>query len=185
MGGQDKALMPFGASTLIEHVLARVNGQAGGPVLLNANGDPARFARFGLPVLADTVAEYPGPLAGVLAGMEWALAAGFADVVTVPTDSPFVPTDLVARLQAGRAEAFAEVACARSGGQVHPVCGLFPARLAPALREALVGENLRRMERWIARFRAVYVDFDAAPVDPFMNINTPDELAAAERLVMG
>lgn len=181
MGGGDKALRPFGGTTLLDHVLARMQGQ-GGPIVLNANGDPARLARFGLPVLPDTVPDHPGPLAGVLAGMEWVLAnaPGTADLVTVPTDSPFLPVDLVDRLIQTRDAAGAEMACAASGGQVHPVVGLWPVRLAPLLRKALVEEHLHRIDRWTARFALVHVPFPTAPFDPFLNVNTPDDLVAAE-----
>jgi molybdenum cofactor guanylyltransferase len=181
MGGGDKALRPFGRTTLLDHVLARMAGQ-GSAMVLNANGDPARMARFGMPVLPDTVPDHPGPLAGVLAGMEWVLAhaPGIADLVTVPTDSPFLPTDLVARLIEGRDAAGAEMACATSAGQVHPVAGLWPVRLAPLLRRALVEERLYRLDRWTARFALAHVAFPTDPVDPFLNVNTPDDLAAAE-----
>jgi len=181
MGGGDKALRPFGRTTLLDHVLARMAGQ-GGAVVLNANGDPARMARFGLPVLPDTVPDHPGPLAGVLAGMEWVLAhaPGTADLVTVPTDSPFLPTDLVARLIAARDAAGAEIACASSAGRMHPVAGLWPVRLAPLLRHALVEERLYRVNRWAARFALAVAAFPTDPFDPFLNVNTPDDLAAAE-----
>jgi molybdopterin-guanine dinucleotide biosynthesis protein A len=185
MGGGDKALQPFADTTLLDHVLGRLALQRASKIVLNANGDPQRLARFGLPVLADTVPDHPGPLAGVLAGMEWALdhAPETTDLVTVPTDSPFVPLDLVARLVEARDAAGADMACAASGGQVHPVCGLWPVRLAPLLRRALVEEHLHRIDRWTARFHLVQVDYPATPVDPFLNINTPEELAEAERLM--
>jgi molybdopterin-guanine dinucleotide biosynthesis protein A len=182
MGGGDKALRPFAGATLLDHVLTRLAEQPARQILLNANGDPARFARFRLPVLADTVPNHPGPLAGVLAGMEWTLAHApdVTDLVTVPTDSPFLPLDLVARLIGARDAAGADMACAASGGQAHPVCGVWPVRLAPQLRRALVEERLYRIDRWTARFGLVQVDYPAAPFDPFLNINTPAELAAAE-----
>jgi molybdopterin-guanine dinucleotide biosynthesis protein A len=179
MGGGDKALRPFGGATLLDHVLARLAGQ-GLRIVLNANGDPARFARFGLPVLADTVPGHPGPLAGVLAGMEWVLAhaPGATHLVTVPTDCPFVPTDLVARLTAARAE----MACAESGGQAHPVVGLWPVRLAPLLRRALVEQGMRGVASWTAQFPLARVAFAAEPIDPFFNVNTPEDLAVAVAL---
>jgi molybdopterin-guanine dinucleotide biosynthesis protein A len=181
MGGGDKALRPFGGTTLLDHVLARMAGQ-GSRIVLNANGDPARMARFGLPVLPDSVPDHPGPLAGVLAGMEWVLthAPDTADLVTVPTDSPFLPTNLVDRLIQERDEAGTEMACATSGGQVHPVVGLWPVRLAPLLRRALVEERLFRIDRWTARFALAHVVFVTDPFDPFLNVNTPEDLEAAE-----
>ena len=182
MGGADKALRMFGHSTLLDHVLARLAGQRAPIILLNANGDPGRLARFGLPVVPDTVPGYPGPLAGVLAGMEWLLAHApdTSDIVTVPTDSPFLPLDLVDRLLAARDASFADMACAASAGQVHPVAGLWPVRLAAQLREALVQERLYRIDRWTARFKLAQAEFGTSPVDPFLNVNTPDDLAAAE-----
>jgi molybdenum cofactor guanylyltransferase len=181
MGGGDKALVPFGSTTLLDHVLARMTGQGAG-IVLNANGDPSRMARFGLPVLPDTVPDHPGPLAGVLAGMEWVLAnmPGATDLVTVPTDSPFLPTNLVDQLVKARDDAGAEMACAASAGQAHPVVGLWPVRLAPLLRKALVEEHLYRIDRWTARFVLVHVPFSTEPIDPFLNINTPEDLALAE-----
>ena len=182
MGGADKALRPFGQSTLLGHVLARLAGQRPHATLLNANGDPARFARFGVAVVPDTVPGHPGPLAGVLAGMEWVLshAPEAADIVTVPTDSPFLPLDLVDRLLAARDASSAEMACAASGGQVHPVAGLWPVRLATQLRRALVEERLYRIDRWTARFRLAQAEFAVTPIDPFLNVNTPEDLKAAE-----
>jgi molybdopterin-guanine dinucleotide biosynthesis protein A len=186
MGGGDKALRPFGGSTLLDHVLARMERQGGGQILLNANGDPARFARFGYPVLPDTVPDHPGPLAGVLAGMEWVRdhAPGTSDIMTVPTDSPFLPPDLLPRLLQARDAAGADMACATSAGQAHPVAGLWPIRLAPLLRRALVEEGIRRIDRWTARFHLVQVEFAADPFDPFLNVNTPEELAAAEAFLL-
>ncbi len=182
MGGGDKALRRFGNATLLDQVLVRIAGQQARCIVLNANGDPARFARFGLPVLPDTVPDHPGPLAGVLAGMEWMVAnmPNTVDMVTVPTDSPFLPTDLVDRLLTARDAAGADMACAASAGQAHPVTALWPVRLAPQLRHALVEERVRRVDHWTARFKLVQAEFAADPVDPFLNVNTREELAAAE-----
>ena len=184
MGGGDKALLPFGRTTLLDHVLARMAGQ-GAPVLLNANGDHARFARFGLPVVPDSVPDHPGPLAGVLAGLEWMLVhtPQTDDLVTIPTDCPFLPPDLTLRLLAARAAQGADLACAASAGQMHPVVGLWPVRLAPALRRALTEERLYRIRGWTARFNLAQAEFGLDPVDPFLNVNTPDQLAAAEALL--
>ncbi len=185
MGGADKALRPFGGTTLLDHVLDRVAGQRARGIVLSANGDPARFARFGLPVLPDTVPGHPGPLAGVLAGMAWAgaQAPGASDIVTVPTDCPFLPLDLVDRLLAARQAAGADMACAASAGRTHPVAALWPVRLAPALRHALVEEHLHQLGRWMARYRLANAEFAADPVDAFFNVNTPEELASAEAVL--
>ena len=176
LGGGDKGLRTIGGETLLARILARL-----GPAraAINANGDPARFAEFGLPVLPDPIPEQPGPLAGVLAAMEW---AGEGYVATVPGDAPFLPRDLLARLAAERDAAGAEIAVAESGGQIHPVVALWPVARAAELRRAIVEEGLRKVERWIDRHRAVRVEFPVEPVDPFFNVNRPEDLDEAERL---
>ncbi len=176
MGGVDKALVGFAGAPLIGHVLARLPS----PVVVNANGDLSRFGFLGVPVLADTVAGQPGPLAGVLAAMEWA-AEDFDDIVSVPVDCPFLPRDLAARLIEGRTAEAAELAFATAGGRVHPVVGLWPRRLAGALRQALVQEDLRKVARFTARYRCAEVVF--ADPDPFFNVNRPEDLQVAEELL--
>jgi molybdenum cofactor guanylyltransferase len=153
--------------------------EKGYSIAINANGDPARFARFGLPVLPDPIADQPGPLAGVLAAMEW---AGQGLVATVPGDAPFIPRDLVARLAAAREADGADIAVAASAGRVHPVVALWSANLAAELRRAIVEEGLRKVERWIDRHSSVRVEFPVEPVDPFFNVNRLEDLAEAERL---
>ena len=184
MGGGDKCLRRLGGSSILARVIGRLQPQAR-RLVINANGDPARFAAFGLPVAPDAVADFPGPLAGVLTGMMWARdhAPNVADIVTVPTDGPFVPRDLVARLVAARDEAGADLVQAASGGQAHPVVGLWPVRLADELRRALVEESVRKVDVWTARHRLVTVAFATDPVDPFFNANRPEDLAEAERLL--
>ncbi len=182
MGGGDKPLRLLAGQPLLAHVLARVAPQAGA-VAISANGDPARFAAFGLPVLADPAADYPGPLAGILAGMVWARAAGFALLLSVPGDTPFLPRDLAARLAAARMPA-ARVAFAASGGRTHPVAGLWPVDLADDLAVALAGPD-RSVARFAAHYGVAVAEFAVAPFDPFLNINTPADLAAAELLASG
>jgi molybdopterin-guanine dinucleotide biosynthesis protein A len=184
MGGGDKCLRRLGGSSILARVIERLQPQAR-RLVINANGDPARFAAFGLPVASDAVADFPGPLAGVLTGMMWARdhAPDVADIVTVPTDGPFVPRDLVARLVAARDAAGADLVQAASGGQAHPVVGLWPVRLADDLRRALVDESIRKVDVWTARHRLVTVEFATDPVDPFFNANRPEDLAEAERLL--
>ena len=184
MGGGDKCLRRLGGSSILARVIERLKPQAR-QLVINANGDPARFAAFGLPVAPDAVADFPGPLAGVLTGMMWARdhAPDVADIVTVPTDGPFVPRDLVARLVAARDDAGADLVQAASGGQAHPVVGLWPVRLADELRRALVEESIRKVDVWTARHRLVTVAFATDPVDPFFNANRPEDLAEAERLL--
>lgn len=184
MGGGDKCLVPLGGRPMLSYVIERARPQVGS-LFLNANGDPARFAGFGLPVVPDSVEGFAGPLAGVLAGMEWA-RANLPDaewVVSIATDTPFFPVDLVARLVSAVADA--DLACAASGGRTHPVFGLWPVRLAPALRTALVNEGMRKIDAWTARYRLAVVEFPADPTDPFFNLNTPEDVAEAERLLAG
>ena len=177
MGGGDKALRVLAGRTLLDHVLARIGPQVA-RVALNANGDPARFSAWGLPVLADTLPDFPGPLAGVLAGLRWAAGQGAAEVLVVPTDSPFLPPDLLACLRAGRGDA--ALACAASAGQVHPVAALWRTGLVEALEAALLGGERRMMAFMRSQGMAV-VEFPVgAEGDSFANLNTPEELAAAE-----
>lgn len=184
MGGGDKALRPLGDKTLLEHVIERMRPQASA-LVLNANGDPARFARFGLPVVADSVADFAGPLAGILAGLDWAAEhrPDCAMVASVATDAPFLPSDLVTSLIAGLRAASAELACAGSGGQPHPVIGLWPVRLREELRVAVVDEGIRKVDVWTGRYRLATVDFPISPVDPFFNANRPEDLDRAAALL--
>ena len=183
MGGGDKARLRIGGRTILERVLARLKPQCAA-LILNANGDPARFADTGLAVVPDSVPDFAGPLAGILAGLDWAAteATDVADIVSVPGDCPFLPEDLVARLSAARAREAAPLACARSGEWRHPVVGLWPVALRGDLRQALVAEGLRKIEAWTARHGVAVADWPALPVDPFFNINTPEDAAEAERI---
>jgi len=183
MGGGDKPMREIGGRTILDHVIERLGGQSDG-LILNANGDPARFARFGLPVVADTIEGYPGPLAGILAALEWTAAnrPGVEWVVSAAGDCPFLPRDLVARLQQARSAESADLAVAASGGQAHPVIGLWKVALRDELRHALVDEDLRKIDRWTARYRLATVSWPVEPIDPFFNANTVDDLAEAERL---
>jgi molybdopterin-guanine dinucleotide biosynthesis protein A len=183
MGGGDKPMRRILGRTILDHVLERFAPQCDG-VLLNANGDPARFAGFGLPVVADTVEDYPGPLAGVLAGFDWTAAnrPGVEWVVSVAGDCPFLPRDLVDRLHRARLAQDADLAVAASGDQAHPVIGLWKVALRNELRHALVEEDMRKIDRWTARYRLATVSWPIEPVDPFFNANTVDDLAEAERL---
>jgi molybdopterin-guanine dinucleotide biosynthesis protein A len=184
MGGGDKALRLVAGRSLLAHVVERLRPQVA-TLVLNANGDPARFAGFGLPVVADGVPGFAGPLAGILAGLDWAARhrPDLSHVASVATDAPFLPRDLVARLAAALAAADADLACAASGGRTHPVFGLWPVRLREDLRGALCGEGVRKVDRWTARHKLVTVDFPDQPVDPFFNANRPEDLEAAAALV--
>jgi molybdenum cofactor guanylyltransferase len=183
MGGGDKGLREIGGSTILRRVIERMQPQVDA-LALNANGDPARFADYGLPVVPDSVPGFAGPLAGVLAGLDWAAAnhpqAHY--VVTVPGDGPFVPRDLVQRLVAAVTADDAELATAASGVQTYPVVGLWPVRLRPALKDALVKEGLHKIDAWTKRYRRAIAPFPAEPIDHFFNANTPEQLVEAERL---
>ncbi len=183
MGGGDKARIRIGSKTILERVLARLAPQCGA-VIINANGDPARFADTNLPVVPDSVPDFAGPLAGILAGLDWAAAndPAVTDIVSVPGDCPFLPSDLVTKLSAARAAQGTPLACARSGDWRHPVVGLWPVSLRDELRRALVEEDLHKIEVWTARHGVAIADWPAVPVDPFFNVNTPEDAAEASRL---
>jgi molybdenum cofactor guanylyltransferase len=185
MGGGDKPLRPLGGRPLLDHVLERLRPQVAG-VVLNANGDPARFAAYRLPVVPDGMADFPGPLAGVLAALDRMAECRPEHpwLVSVPGDSPLIPHDLVARLHGAREAAGMPLACARSGGWAHPPVGLWPVALRDDLRAALLGGE-RKIDRWTARHGIAHADWDTAPLDPFFNANTPEELAEAERMLRG
>jgi molybdenum cofactor guanylyltransferase len=183
MGGGDKPMRSIAGKTILERVIARLKPQCS-TLILNANGDPARFAIFGLPVIADTVADFPGPLAGILAALDWMAEhhPAVTHVLSAAADCPFLPRDLVARLEAARRTENAELAVASSGGQTHPVIGLWSVRLRGELRHALVEEDIRKIDRWTARYALANVSWPTTPVDPFFNANTVDDIAEADRL---
>ena len=185
MGGGDKALISIAGVPILDRVLERLRPACKG-IVINANGDPARFARWALPVVADSVPGFAGPLAGILAGLDWAAAHApeVGMMVSVPGDCPFVPKDLVGRLHTAREAAKLPLACARSGEWRHPVVGLWPVALRDDLRHALVKDDLRKIEVWTARHGIAIADWPASPVDPFFNVNTPEDAAAAERIAM-
>jgi molybdopterin-guanine dinucleotide biosynthesis protein A len=184
MGGGDKCLRPLGGKPILAHIIERARPQVSG-LALNANGDPARFAGFGLPVVADSVEGFAGPLAGILAGLDWATAQSpqCRYMASFASDAPFLPLDLVVRLRAAVEAEGADLACATSGGQAHPVFGLWRVDLRDALRRALVEEQIHKVDRWTSRYKLVEVDFAAQPLDPFFNANRPEDLVEAERLL--
>ncbi|OQM75078.1 molybdenum cofactor guanylyltransferase MobA [Manganibacter manganicus] len=183
MGGGDKPMRQIGGRTILDHVVERFSPQCDA-LVLNANGDPGRFAAFDLPVVADTVADNPGPLAGVLAALDWAAEnrPEIKWVVSVAGDCPFLPRDLVARLHEARMRENAALAVAASGGRTHPVIGLWKVALRSDLRHALVDEDMRKIDRWTARYPLATVEWPAVPVDPFFNANTVEDLSEAEGL---
>lgn len=186
MGGGDKCLRPLAGRPILAHIIERVRPQVS-TLVLNANGDPARFAAFELAVADDVVTGFAGPLAGILTGMEWSQrhAPHCRWLASFASDAPFVPRDLVGRLKAAIDEAGADLACAASGGQAHPVFGLWRVDLAADLRRALVVEQIHKVDRWTARFKLATVAFEATPHDPFFNLNRPDDLTEAEQLLAG
>jgi molybdopterin-guanine dinucleotide biosynthesis protein A len=183
MGGGDKSLRPLGGRTILAQVIERVAPQVRA-LVLNANGDPARFSEYALPVVPDSVEGFAGPLAGVLAGLDWT-AANAADcpwLVSVPTDAPFLPVNLVAKLREAVDREGADMACAASGGRTHPVAALWPVRLRDELRRAMTEEDVRKVDVWTARYKLALAEFPHEPLDPFFNTNRPEDLQEAERL---
>lgn len=181
MGGGDKGLRLLAGRPILDHVIARARPQVG-PLILNANGSPDRFAAYGLPVVADGVDGFAGPLAGVLAGLDWAAANApeCSHVASFACDAPFLPSDLIERLSAALAAEGAEMCCAQSDGRAHPVFGLWPVALREELRRAMVEEGIRKVDVWTARYPFARVDFPVIPIDPFFNANRPEDIEAAE-----
>ena len=182
MGGGDKCLRLLAGKPILAHVIERARPQVTA-LVLNANGDPKRFADFGLPVVADETSGFVGPLAGILAGLDWT-AANVPDathVASFATDAPFLPRDLIAAFREAMRMGIYDLACAASDGRTHPVFGLWPVSLRDDLRAALAS-GLRKVDQWTAGYRLVEVEFLAVPVDPFFNANRPEDLEEAERL---
>jgi len=184
MGGGDKAFLKIGGETILARALSRFRPQCT-EIVINANGDPKRFASFGFPVAADDIPDFAGPLAGILAGLDWAAKnrPGIEWIASVPGDCPFVPRDLVAKLHAARIAENQPLACARSGEWRHPVVGIWPVSLRGDLRHALMKEGLHKIEVFTRRHGIAIAEWPDKPVDPFFNVNTPEDLARAEALV--
>jgi molybdenum cofactor guanylyltransferase len=184
MGGGDKALCKLGGVSLLAHAVAALRPQCDG-LVLSANGDPARFAGFDVPVVADDVPGFRGPLAGILAGLDWIAARGPAVplAISVPADTPFLPGDLAARLMDARAKDNVVIACARSGGRTHPAVAVWPVSIRNDLRHALVVEDMRKVEAFLQNYRHAIADWSIEPYDPFFNANDPSDLAAAETIL--
>jgi len=181
LGGADKASLSLGGESLLAHAVARLAPQCAG-LVVNANGDPARFAAFALPVVADDPADFSGPLAGVLAGLDYARRQrpDVDHIVSLAVDTPFAPTDLVARLVEAKRASGARLSVAASAGQRHHVVALWPVALSDDLRAAVVGEGLRRAEAFLDRYTVAVAEWSAKPFDPFFNINTAEDLVEAE-----
>lgn len=186
MGGGDKTLHSLANKPLLQHVIDRLQPQVD-HLIINSNGDASRFSGFHLPIVADTVGDYAGPLAGVLAGLEWTAThhPSHMWVVSVSGDTPFIPPTLVAQLLAATQQENTHIAVVRTQGYCHPVIGLWSVSLIADLRHALVEESLHKVERFTQRHPLSIVDFDHTPVDPFFNINTPDDLTNAALFLSG
>lgn len=184
MGGGDKCLRMLGGKTILARIVERARPQVTA-LVLNGNGDPARFAEYGLPVRADVIEGFAGPLAGVLTGMAWAreVSPNVRWLASFACDAPFLPHDLVARLVNAVETQSADMACARSGGQSHPVFGLWPISRYDDLRLAMAEEHMRKVDAWTARYKLVEVNFPVDSIDPFFNTNRPEDLAEAERML--
>jgi molybdopterin-guanine dinucleotide biosynthesis protein A len=188
MGGGDKGLLELAGRPMLNHVVCRLRPQVGAMVV-NANGDPARFAPLGLPVVPDTIGGYVGPLAGVLAGMRWSVANAPTArwIVTAPGDAPLLPSDLVGRMIEAVEGRPGAIALAQSHGELHPVIGLWPVALAQDLEEQL-GNGVRKVLHWTDQHGTVAVAFPPARVcgldiDPFFNANTPQELDQLRKML--
>ncbi len=184
MGGGDKALLKIGGRTILSRVLARLSPYCES-IVLNANGDPSRFSDYGLPVIADSVPDFAGPLAGILAGMEWARThrPEIEWIATAPGDSPFLPEDLVPRLHHAARIAERPVACCKSGEWRHPATAIWRTSLYDDLREALIVGGLRKMEVWADRHGVAIAEWPDEPFDYFFNVNRPEDLRDAELVV--
>ena len=184
MGGGDKGLRQVGGRRLLDHVIERLSPQVAG-LALNANGDIERLADFGLPILPDSLADHPGPLAGVLAGLDWAAEQGAEAIISAAADTPFFPRDLVTRLQdsAGPSGLCLAASPDEEGKlQRHPTFGLWPVALREDLRAALTG-GLRKIVLWTDAHGAGLARFESQRFDPFFNVNTPEDIAQAEILM--
>ena len=184
MGGGDKPMRALGGKPILDHVIDRVKPQVH-HLILNANGDPARFSDYGLPVVADVIDGHQGPLAGILTALDWAAEnVPEADyVVSFATDAPFLPHDLVARLMAPVSAGQAPLSCAITGDRTHPVFAVWPVALRDELRRAMIDEEMRKIDLWTDRIGITHVPFETTPVDPFFNVNRPENLEEAERLL--
>jgi len=183
-GGGDKCLIELSGKPLLDHVIDRVRPQVD-RLILNANGARDRFQSYGLDVVADVVEGYAGPLAGILTALEWvrAHAPEAAWVASFPTDAPVMPADLVSRMRDAISAQGADMACAMSAGRTHPVIALWPVGIVDDLRKALVDQDIRKIDRFTAHYKIVHVDFAVGDFDPFLNVNTPDDLARAAEIV--
>ncbi|MBC7906611.1 MAG: molybdenum cofactor guanylyltransferase MobA [Rhodospirillaceae bacterium] len=184
MGGGDKPLITVDGQTLLERTMERLAPQVG-KLLLNANGDPARFAAYGLDIRADVIDGYGGPLVGILTALEWAKDLGVEWVASAAADTPLFPADLVACLLAAVKAEGADMAMAVSGGHSHPVFALWPVRLTAELRRAVVEHDIRKIEAFTDHFKVARVEWAQTPYDPFFNVNAPEDVVRLEMILTG
>jgi molybdopterin-guanine dinucleotide biosynthesis protein A len=182
-GGGDKFLKTLNGTPLIDHVVERVRSQTDG-LIINSNSEAVLFESFDLPVVADTIQGYAGPLAGILTGMEWVKenAPAHEWMITFPSDGPFIPLDCAQKMLLCAESDKVEIVCAASGGRTHPVCALWHIDLAQDLRRAMQEEEMRKIDLWTARHKLSVLEFSDQPHDPFFNINRPEDLARAEQI---
>ena len=186
MGGGDKSLLTLGGQPVLSHVINRLRPQVS-EILLNANGDPTRFSGYDLPVLPDSLQDFPGPLAGVLAGLDWAADQGHSHIISAAADTPFFPADLVAKLQEAAQKQNKPIALAATphperGSLRQPTFGLWPTDLRHDLRAALQ-DGLRKIVAWTDQHGTALAEFPVAPYDPFFNLNTPEDMIEAEQMI--
>jgi molybdopterin-guanine dinucleotide biosynthesis protein A len=186
MGGGDKCLLQLGGKTILQHAIDRATPQVGN-LILNINGDPDRFSHYNLNIVSDDIGNFAGPLAGVLTGMYW-VKENHPEckwIVTFPTDTPFFPMDLASQLYDAVSDNKAELACAASGGRHHPVFGIWPVNLFAALKVAMIDNGVRKIDDWTSGYNMKTVKFEFRKIDPFFNINRPEDLQYAETQVAG
>lgn len=183
MGGGDKPLIKLGDETVLSRIHRLIAPQLD-HIIINANGDGARFNDFGLPVIADVLPGHPGPLAGILTAMDWAAThcPQVSHILSLPGDAPFMPKDLLNKLDEALKDHQADIVCARSGSQVHPIVALWSCDLRDQLHHALVVEDLHKIRAWTARFKLIEVSWSCEPYDPFFNMNSPEDVVEAEQI---
>jgi molybdenum cofactor guanylyltransferase len=182
MGGREKSFISLDGATLLERTLSRLRFQVD-DVIINANGDAARFASTGLTVVEDVLTDIGTPLAGLHAALYYGANQGFEAVVTIPSDAPFLPLDLAERLVEGGQVTGAAIA--RSGGQDHYLTGIWTTAMAKPMGHLIASEGLVRVQDFVGKAKAEKVVWAAIPHDPFFNINTPEDLAEAEQIAKG
>ena len=185
MGGGDKPMRELGGKPILDHVIDRARPQVH-HLVLNANGDADRFKKYGLPVVADVIEGHQGPLAGILTAMEWAAdnVPGAEHVISFATDAPFLPHNLVVELMVPINEGASLLSCAITGDRTHPVFGVWPIALKNELRKAMIEEEMRKIDLWTDRIGITHVPFPVEPVDPFFNVNRPENLEEAEGMLL-